>query len=476
MRLRTPSEPLERRQQNGRIGILFYLFSGALILGVLYLGVPISQARLEDRRHRDIFLIAIAALGIGVGLTAGWSKVWARENRIMNGAAIALPLYALFQIVPLPLGLVALLSPARAELVRALTPLSGNHAFASLSIVPAVTFTHFFLLISYCIIFFSIREFALRARDRVWVMAVPVVLAAAIEAALGVAQFFSGGDVVAHGTFDIRNHFAGLLEMALPFPALYMVQAIGKAPPRGYTDASSTVRICVGGALTALLLCGVLCSLSRGGLASILASTLVTATFFVFRRKVPLASRLATAGLFGVVAAAGLFYVTPLPMTARLSEHTSAGRITLWEQAIGVVGRYPVVGCGLGGFESAFLRFKMGWGLLIGDYAHNDYLQLLAELGVVGFAIGAVLLGGVSIRVMRRAAEASETRWLALGCVASLTAIAVHSFVDFNLYVACNAAVLAWICGLSASLGASMEPAADRVIDARLVHNRAPYA
>lgn len=449
---RTSSKIMEGPQGNGRIGILFYLFSAALILAVLFLGVPIAQASVDEQRLRHLFWIVIAVLGIAAGVTAGPLASETREDRVINWAAVALPIYGLFQIIPLPLPLVAVLSPARAELVRALEPISGPHSFASLSIVPAVTLTHLLLLISYCIIFFSVRAFALRARDRVWVMAVPVVLAAGIEAVLGLLQFSGSGDAPAHGTYLIRNHFAGLLAMALPFPVMYTVQAIREAPARRvHLDAGLMVRICLGGAIAALLLCGALCSLSRGGLASILVSVFVTAIFIV-RGGMPLRSKVATAALFGLSAVAGLFYFTPEALVERLGQHTSEGRITLGKEAIGVVARYPLVGCGLGGFESAFLKFKVGFGLFKVDYAHDDYLQLLTELGIAGFVIGAVLVGCISLRVMRSAAERSETRWLALACVASITAIAVHSVADFNLYVVCNAAVLSWILGISASL------------------------
>jgi O-antigen ligase len=110
------------------------------------------------------------------------------------------------------------------------------------------------------------------------------------------------------------------------------------------------------------------------------------------------------------------------------------------------------VGCGLGGFESAFLKFKSVEGIIVVDYAHNDYLQLLAELGIAGFLIVAVLLGSVAKRVTRITDDVSDIRWVGLACVGSLTAIVVHSAMDFNLYVAANAAVLAWICGLATGL------------------------
>jgi O-antigen ligase len=91
-------------------------------------------------------------------------------------------------------------------------------------------------------------------------------------------------------------------------------------------------------------------------------------------------------------------------------------------------------------------------GLILVDYAHNDYLQFFAELGAAGFVIGLVLLGSIARRAARTTDDTSGIRWVGLACLGSLTAIAVHSAMDFNLYVPANAAILAWICGLATGL------------------------
>ena len=64
-------------------------------------------------------------------------------------------------------------------------------------------------------------------------------------------------------------------------------------------------------------------------------------------------------------------------------------------------------------------------------------------------------------RVMRTAAEAesSQARYVALACCGSLTAILLHSLVDFNLYVPANAMVVAWVLGLAEGVRANLKPA-----------------
>jgi O-antigen ligase len=261
----------------------------------------------------------------------------------------------------------------------------------------------------------------------------------------------SGGASAVQGTYAVKNHFAGLLEMALPFPAVYVFSVFHRAPPRGYMDTPVVGRMVLGGGLAALLATGIMISLSRGGLVAAMTSVLVMAAVAT-NWKMPMHRKVATACVFLLLAAAALFYLTPMTLIERFAQHNTAGRFSVWSEALGVIAQYPIAGCGLGGFESAFLRFKKIEGVVLVDYAHNDYLQSLAELGIIGFLPVALLIGSVARRMMRISDEASDIRWLGIACLGSLTAIVVHSAMDFNLYVAANAAVLAWICGMAAGI------------------------
>jgi O-antigen ligase len=85
------------------------------------------------------------------------------------------------------------------------------------------------------------------------------------------------------------------------------------------------------------------------------------------------------------------------------------------------------------------------------DYAHNDYLQVLAELGIFGFVSGLCFVFRVIQKTLRGAVYATsiDARYISIACVASLTAILLHSLVDFNLYVPANGLVVAWIIGIA---------------------------
>jgi O-antigen ligase len=157
---------------------------------------------------------------------------------------------------------------------------------------------------------------------------------------------------------------------------------------------------------------------------------------------------------------AGFVFLPPDKLIARFAqlvstdELTAGGRAQLWAETIPLIRAYPVFGCGLGGYETAFSRFKVSGVLVTDDFAHNDYLQLLAELGVVGFVIGATLAFSVVRMAVRRAVRSADpgARYFAVACAGALAAILLHSFADFNLYIPANAMLLAWIAGMTAGI------------------------
>jgi hypothetical protein len=106
---------------------------------------------------------------------------------------------------------------------------------------------------------------------------------------------------------------------------------------------------------------------------------------------------------------------------------------------------------GLGGFESCFHRFDRSAPNFRVDFAHNDYLQLFAELGLAGclplLFLAALAMMATVRRAIGRAGE--DSGLVALACAGSLTAIAIHSVADFNLYIPAKALALSWIGGIA---------------------------
>jgi O-antigen ligase len=293
----------------------------------------------------------------------------------------------------------------------------------------------------------------------VWLLAAPLVIIASLEAILGLSQFYlTAGQIPAHGTYVNRNHFAGLLEMALPFALMYSVAVLRRNRYRWSSPLRPALVACAGFSIAALLLLGTLHSLSRMGFVCAVFSVLFCGVFSFsgVKRLVPVAAL-----------AALLFVFLPsdqlierfgdLDFSDGLSRQD---RLQLWRETLPLIAAYPVFGCGLGGYESAFMPHKISYPLVTDDYAHNDYLQSLAELGLVGFLIVATLIAAVLFQGIRAALRHAtpDGRALATACVASIAAILLHSTVDFNLYIPANALVLAWISAIASAAMFSSAP------------------
>jgi O-antigen ligase len=109
-------------------------------------------------------------------------------------------------------------------------------------------------------------------------------------------------------------------------------------------------------------------------------------------------------------------------------------RARVWKASLPMIADHPVFGVGLGAYPTAYPRYDRGSGIYLVNAAHNDYLQLLCETGIVGGAVMIVclsLLARLSISTLKT--ERHENRGVALGATVGCLGILVHSLVDFHL-------------------------------------------
>jgi O-antigen ligase len=417
------------------------------------------------RTGRYQYLLVLGLLATLFGLGRAQYQRSPRPDSVLRWTAVLLPAYVLLQVAPLPVAVLRLLSPARAQAIDALGPVGAKVSFASLSVFPAGTFQYFLLVCGYLVTFVLIRELSWRFRNRRWLLVSPILGIAAIEAALGLWQYLGAANKqVRWGTYVNHNHYAGFLEMALPFAVICPVALLGRATSRWHSSVAPALAASGVWSLAVLIFSGIVFSFSRMGFIAAFSSLFVMGALVLGTTRLSwLASRKRRwvgVGMAAALVLAGFIFLPPEGMIQRFAAYassdglTSDGRAQLFSETIPLIGAYPVFGCGLGGYETAFSRFKVSGVMVTDDYAHNDYLQLLAELGLVGFVIGATLAFSIVRLALRGAATYSDpqARYFAVACIGALSAIALHSLADFNLYIPSNAMLLAWIAGMAVAV------------------------
>jgi O-antigen ligase len=390
---------------------------------------------------------------------------------IAGFSAAAFLCFVGIQIVPLPTNLVRHISPQRVELQQAALPFASASSpkisaeFVTLSAVPHATAEYLLTTSSYVLVFLLIRDLGLRLAKWPWATAIPLLIVVGFEAALGLFQVNGGGaGAFATGTYANRDHYAGLIEMVLPFPVMFAIAALRRDANRFDSPAAPALKASFLLGIAAIMLVAIVLSLSRMGFLAAMASLLVAGAAAASLRSGSGADYLQgrlrkwipTAAVTLIVIF-GFFFLPTNSLLARFADISNTSdispdaRVQIWRDATRLVKDYPWFGCGMGAFESCFLKYKTVAPMFTVDYAHNDYLQVLAELGLFGFAAGLLFVGRVFQRAVRAIFHSSsiDGRHLAIACVASMIAILLHSFVDFNIYVPANGMLFAWIAGIA---------------------------
>ncbi len=256
-----------------------------------------------------------------------------------------------------------------------------------------------------------------------------------------------------YGPYVNRNHYAGLMEMLVPIPLVLALSQNARGGRRGMALIAAAVMA------STIFLSG-----SRGGMLAFTAEMCVLAAVLTYHRRGPGSVRLIS-GFLAVLIIMLLWLggssfidrVATLDSNPR-HEISAALRLTIAADAVRMFSQRPVLGWGLGTFAEVYPQFQSVFPDATIDQAHNDYLQLLVEMGSVGFAI--ILWFIVS---MYRHAIAKIRGWdhdlngsVALAALLGCTGILVHSFVDFNLQIPSNAAlfyVLATVAAMPRCFG-----------------------
>lgn len=297
--------------------------------------------------------------------------------------------------------------------------------------------------------------------------AVKVIVAVCVAIAIvGIGQAYIGRLLWQRGTFGPfvnRNHFAGFLEMGVALAGGLLIGRVVKQ-----------IWLAVYGSCVLAMCAGIGLSASRGGvlaLAAELAFLVLIAipTFFHSHsegktRRAGILIRAAAVLLIGAGAIAGAMLLVgseglvanfsqiqaetggELPASERFS------RRDIWQATTELIKDHPVTGVGLGAFQFAYTRYDQSSGIQRVEQSHNDYLQIVADGGFIGGAIALVFILLLFVRGFSTLQTHNrQKRAVAMGALAGCFAIAVHSFVEFNLQITSNAQLFLALAALAAT-------------------------
>jgi O-antigen ligase len=309
-------------------------------------------------------------------------------------------------------------------------------------------------ILVYACLFFVIQNNLTRQDTTQLVSCLLIFLGMAI-AMYAIYQFATHSEYVWHfirpepyrnrgsGTYICPNHLAGFLEMLLPVGLAYTLT--GRLP--------HLLRVFLGYSCL-VLLAGVGVSVSRGGWLATVAALLLFFILLIQKRQYRIPALIVLLLLVGAVAFA---YSKAEPARKRLentfvldSQDTIRIRVWLWRSTFRMWRDHFWLGVGPGHFDYRFPNYRSEEFQSRPGYAHNDYLNTMAEWGVVGTGLiltTLLLLYASAFKILKYVrrerseltTKPSNRRAFVFGASIGLVAILIHSLTDFNMHVPANA-------------------------------------
>ncbi len=382
----------------------------------------------------------------------------------------------IIQQVPLPDFVLSLISPASAELYRLFLP-GWPERYATISLAPYTTYLAWGQYLAYASVFVLFVN-TLRTRRDIQSVCWVVFGTSCVMAIVGILQDVSGTQAIYwwrdasyaddrfFGPYLNRNHFAGYQAIAIVLGlGLLMTQ-----PLRVETTIQLLWRrrlFQLFGLLTParlFLICGLsiiagsmIAAASRGGALSLLLSLTCLMALLCWRRMRLRRQAVLTFGLLSMVGI--VLWLGMAPLLLRFEQLASdssaqlwAGRWPAFQAAWRISQDFPLFGIGYEAFSVLSARYQPIAEVNPRYYhVHNDFLQLLAETGWIGFGllVGGVLLTVWAIVVQWRTRRDPFVQIIVAAGLAALCAIGLHSLVDFNLHIPANALLFTTVLAMT---------------------------
>jgi O-antigen ligase len=247
------------------------------------------------------------------------------------------------------------------------------------------------------------------------------------------------------GPYVDRNHFAGLVELIVPTGLSIL-----------FLRAEERARMPLLEIFTLVPIGALFLSASRGGIVAFFLELCLILILGFLRGHGQ--NQLARGAALLLVAGGFVLWLGAGQALGRFESYQKlevgeARRAEMLRDSWRIFLDHPLAGTGLGTLRDVFPRYETLYDGSIVNHTHNDYVEALAETGLIGGAIGVCFLVLFFVAASRRIAEATNGRDLALhiGAFSACCALLAHSLVDFNLHIPSNALLFLIQLGLATS-------------------------
>ena len=397
---------------------------------------------------------------------------WPRRLDLALGAALG---GVVVQLIPLPIAFIRILSPSREQFLIATSLQNGSPpAFLPLTVDPSATVHAWLSLFTILAAFWIARTLFARGGLRTFSTiiacgAIALVILAFAQHASGttlVYGFWQPRDAGARplGPFINRNHLGtwSLMAMCLCVGYLQWRTAHATTPPTWRARLAAWMdgrRLLL--QLAIVLLAAVLAlSASRSSLVALMCAAGYVAVAGLPRvpvntaasRRPPSASRRSLTALAALAIVAMLGYGDSSRLLLRMDETRATGmanRLSIWRDAMPMIGDFPLTGVGAGAFGSAMRIYQTSPRTYYHNEAHNQYLQIFSEGGVlltVPAACAVFAFMAAAWTQLRRRND--PLRWMRVAGAAALVGVAVQSIWETGLTLPANGMLAAALAGL----------------------------
>jgi len=474
------------------INLFDLLIEGGIICLIIFTPLAFSTVEIWSEAIMEIVIFLVTLVWLLKVYVEG--KIFIVETPI-NLIIITFICLVAFQLIPIPDSLVNIISPNTKKVIDFYTSgISDTVNFKTISIYPWATRGELVKLFTYAMTYFLVAN-NFNGRRKKNKLFLCIIIIGFVESFYGIIQYVSGEKMIFQlskmyhvkerliSTFPSADHFSAYIKMCIFLSIGYLIYFFDKKSKNGFgfeetdsrekrkrkklnfigwgkkfissgRDLEKKIMLIF---LITIMIVALIFTKSRGGILSFIVSFIFMGILIFLRGS--LKKHLWALFLIIIITLIfgswiGLTPVLDRYFNVSLEVELEEGRLSIWKSTYEIFKHYPVLGTGFGSFVYIFPSYSLRSGQAWVNHAHNDWLELLSDTGILGFVIivsGTFYLIIFSLMKMLKR-EGDSQIWIFLGGYTSILSMILHSFIDFNLRTSANAFLVVVIIGILTSL------------------------